>query len=209
MLYTARQLAELLKSTGGNGPIVLPYRARLTPLAMDWVRTKKIAIGYSESPQTKSATPAAAQAPAPVTGEYLWWSDGPCGPAKAAIAMEARQSPLRELDIQAGPDALVAAIKTIAAAIKDGKAAGGLLLLQTSGSAVILANRCSSLRAIVGSSLETVDQGVNQLAANLVIIEQCRWSLPQVRNLVARFLRGKRQLSEDAQRQLTELSKCG
>ena len=93
MLFTARQLAELLKSAGGNGPIVLPYRARLTPLAMDWVRSKKIAIGYSESPQAQAKESATVQAPPPVTGEFLWWSDGPCGPAKAAIAMEARQSP--------------------------------------------------------------------------------------------------------------------
>ena len=43
MIFTARQLEDLHKS---NGHVVLPYGARLTPLAVDWARGKKIAVGY-------------------------------------------------------------------------------------------------------------------------------------------------------------------
>ena len=38
MIFTQRQI-ELLHN--GNGHIVLPYRARLTPLAQDWVRQRR------------------------------------------------------------------------------------------------------------------------------------------------------------------------
>ena len=39
MIVTARQLEDLHKSHGGNGRVTLPYRARLTPLAADYVRS--------------------------------------------------------------------------------------------------------------------------------------------------------------------------
>jgi hypothetical protein len=44
-MYTARQLEQMHRETGA---IVLPYRARLTPLAADWVRGKKIVVGYGD-----------------------------------------------------------------------------------------------------------------------------------------------------------------
>ena len=42
MIYTARQLEDLHKGNG-NGQLVLPYGARLTPLAVDWARARKVA----------------------------------------------------------------------------------------------------------------------------------------------------------------------
>src|SRR5258708_2828504 len=48
MIVTARQLEDLHKSNGGNGRVTLPYRARLTPLAADFVRARKLTVGYSE-----------------------------------------------------------------------------------------------------------------------------------------------------------------
>ena len=51
MIITARQLEDLHKSHGGNGRVTLPYRARLTPLAADFVRTRKLTLGYSDMPQ--------------------------------------------------------------------------------------------------------------------------------------------------------------
>ena len=210
-MFTARQLAELNKAAGGKGQVVLPYRARLTPLALDLVRSGKITIGYSDA----AATPASAKdktastpasAPANSTGEYLWWCDGACGPAKAAITMESREVPLRAIDPPQGSEALVAVIKSIAADVKAGKAVGAILVLESAGSAAVLANRCSSLRAIVGTSLVAVEQGLNDMAANVLIIEHPRLSLSQVRNLLARFLRAKRSLSESAKKTLAELA---
>jgi len=50
MIVTARQLEDLHRASGSNGHVTLPYRARLTPLGSDWVRAKKIVIGYSDVP---------------------------------------------------------------------------------------------------------------------------------------------------------------
>jgi hypothetical protein len=81
-----------------------------------------------------------------------------------------------------------------------------VLVLEAGAAAVVLANRSPALRAIVGTGLETVDQGVNQVAANILILEHPRLSLAQARNLIARFVRGKRQLSDQTKRQIAELS---
>src|SRR4051794_26167671 len=59
MFLTARQLEDLHRANGSNGHLVLPYRARLTPLAADWVRSRKIALGYSDDgarPENGKAT---------------------------------------------------------------------------------------------------------------------------------------------------------
>jgi hypothetical protein len=213
MMITARQLADLHKAAGGKGQVTVPYSARLTPMAADWARGAKVTIGYGDAAprekKTEPSTPARrgdfSRRESP---EFLWWSDGPCGPAKAAIAMESRQAPMRELKPPAN-GGLFWSIKTLAAEVKAGKAAGGILLVESAASAVILANRSPSLRAIVGTTLVSVEQGITQYAANVLIIEHPRLSLAQVRNLLSRFVRGGAALSDEAKKRIEELASCG
>src|SRR4051794_19171841 len=115
MIFTARQLEELHKS---NGHVTLPRAARLTPLANDWLRAKRIDVQYEDVASVSGGLSGGAQLrglprqePAVLrsaahsiasysTGqEYIWWCDGPCGPAKAALAAEARSSALIASDI--------------------------------------------------------------------------------------------------------------
>jgi hypothetical protein len=190
-------------------------------MAADWARGAKVTIGYGDAaPQLKKA-----ESPTParrgdlpglskVEGSrreapgFLWWSDGPCGPAKAAITMESRQTPMRELEPPAN-GGLFWSIKALAAEVKAGKAAGGILLVESAAAAVILANRCASLRAIVGTTLVSVEQGIKQYAANVLVIEHPRLSLAQVRNLLSRFVRGGAALSDEAKKRIEELASCG
>src|ERR671915_69440 len=110
MIVTARQLEDLHRQSGGNGHVVLPYRARLTPLAQDWVKSKRVALGYADvskpgSGNSVTVASAAVAGAEPKKGAcctkcahdagpccssaaaYLWWCDGPCGPAKAALTI--------------------------------------------------------------------------------------------------------------------------
>lgn len=211
MIVTARQLEDYHRQNGGNGQITLPYRARLTPLASDWVRSRKIAIGYSDVEITTGkrveqspATPAASSS----DGSFLWWCDGPCGPAKAAVAAQAKESGLTALDRPADAKQLVSVVKQVAQSLKQGKHPGAIMLVQNGALATIFANRCPSIRAVLGTCLEAVEQGVQQAAANVLIIEYPYKTLQQMRNLLSRFIRGKRQLGEDVRRQLEELATC-
>src|SRR5204863_10046467 len=73
MIFTARQLEELHKT---NGHIVLPYRARLSPMAQDWVRAKKIQLGYSDNASPLAASQTNNAAPPVLNSNFLYWCDG-------------------------------------------------------------------------------------------------------------------------------------
>lgn len=222
MIVTARQLEDLHKQNGSNGHVTLPYRARLTPLAGDWIRARKIVVGYGEMGASPGGGPSVAKPQAaepkeaaPGTGSgspagaFLWWCDGPCGPAKAAVIAHERESSLRAIEHPADAKQLVKVIASVAAQVKSGRIQGAILLVQNGALATVFANRCPSLRAILGTSIDAVEQGVQQVAANVLIIEHPQKTLQQVKNLLSRFTRGKRSLSEDVQRQLQELASCG
>jgi ribose 5-phosphate isomerase RpiB len=230
VIVTARQLEDLYRANGSNGRVVLPYRARLTPLAQDWVKAKRVALGYSDvgKPSENSVTIASATAPSgeapkadaccskcaehsgPCCGSsaFLWWCDGPCGPAKAALGMIEKESSLKPLDLQSSAGQIVRVVKKLAAEVKDGHAVGGILMVQSGAAALVYANRCPSLRAILGTCQEAVEQGIQQVAANVLVIEYPHKTLQQVKNMLGRFVKAKRELSEDVKRQLQELSSC-
>jgi ribose 5-phosphate isomerase RpiB len=206
MIFTARQLEELHRS---NGHVTLPYRARLSPLAQDWVRQKKIAIGYAdvETKPPNSSTPR--DEPLASSRPFVWWCDGPCGPAKAALMAQSKESSLNELGVANDANQLVGAIRRIADEIKSEKISGAILLVKTGAEAIVYANRCPSLRAILGTCIDAVEQGIQQVAANVLVIEHPYKTLSQVKNLVGRFVRGKRELSDAVRARLKELSTCG
>jgi ribose 5-phosphate isomerase RpiB len=235
VIVTARQLEDLYRANGSNGHVVLPYRARLTPLAQDWVKAKRVALGYSDVNQpagnvkVSGMTIASATSPAGTNESkadaccskcaehsgsccgstaYLWWCDGPCGPAKAAIGAHERESSLKVLDIQSTAAQVVPVIKKLAAEVKAGHAAGGILMVQSGAAAMVYANRCPSLRAILGTCQDAVEQGIQQVAANVLVIEYPHKTLQQMKNMLGRFVKAKRELGEDVKRQLQELSSC-
>ena len=215
MIYTARQLEDLWKANGSNGQVVLPYRARLTPMASDWIKSKRIQIGYSDlDPSAAVAKAKEAQATIAAAGTssgtpYLWWCDGPCGTAKAALMGQAKEANLAEAPVPSDAAKLVAAIKHLAGEVKNNKATGGILMVQSGATALVYANRCPSLRAIVGTCFETVEQGIQQVAANVLVIEYPHKTLQQIRNLLSRFVKAKRELSEDVKRAMQQLASCG
>lgn len=224
MIVTARQLEDLYRQSGGNGSLVLPYRARLTPLAQDWVRAKRVALGYSEAGLSSAISPAPATTAEPkkdacctkcahdsgpcCSTAYLWWCDGPCGPAKAALMIHEKEAGLKALDAQPGASRIVQVVKHLAAEVKAGHAAGGVLMVQSGASAMVYANRCPSLRAVLGTCMDAVEQGVQQVAANVLVIEYPHQTLQQMKNMLGRFVKAKRELGEDVKRQLQELTSC-
>lgn len=240
MFFTARQLETLHREGGGNGQLVLPYRARLTPSALDWVKQAKVTLGYSDDPAapfrgrsqnavsvgrvtglgagtgfnpTRSTNgagnPTAPQNPTPAPGPTLWWCDGPCGAAKGAIMAQARESLFRPIELPADPKQVAVVVKTIAAELKAESAASAVMVVGNAAVATVYANRCPSIRAVVGTSLDAVEQGVQLVAANVLVIEHANKTLHQVKTLLARFTKAKRELSPDVRRQLAELAICG
>jgi hypothetical protein len=46
------------------------------------------------------------------------------------------------------------------------------------------------------------------VAANVLVIEHPHQTMPQVRNMLGRFLRSRREVSDEINRQLEELASC-
>lgn len=227
MIVTARQLEDLHRQNGGNGHVVLPYRARLTPLAQDWIKAKRIALGYSDvakpgngnaggiasatnpgEPKPDGCCAACAHSGGQCSTAYLWWCDGPNGPAKAALTTHEKESGLKALDAAAGAKQIVPVVKKLAAEVKAGRAAGGVLMVQNGAAAMVYANRCPSLRAVLGTCQEAVEQGVQLVAANVLVIEYPHRTLQQMKNMLGRFAKAKRELADEVKRQLQELTTC-
>ena len=115
MIYTARQLEDLHRANG-NGRLVLPYGARMTPLGVDWVRSRRIVVGYDPD---EMVNPSKGEGVAPVkpqtgnSGTYLWWCDGPCGAGKAAVGAIGKEVSLAGVDLPAESQQLVAVSKPV------------------------------------------------------------------------------------------------
>ena len=83
------------------------------------------------------------------------------------------------------------------------------MLVQSGAAAAVLANRCPSLRAVVGTTLESLEAGISQVAANVLVLEYPNKSFSQLKNLLSRFVRARRDVSDDLRRQIEELASCG
>jgi ribose 5-phosphate isomerase RpiB len=208
MIFTARQLEALHRSNGSNGQIVLPYRARLTPLAVDWLKDRKIQVGYSDV-ETKPAD--AVLRHEEVIAEQatiLWWADGACGPSKAAVMSLGREANVKTMEIAVDAKRMVSAIKLMATEIKAGRAKAGILLVENAATAMVYANRCPSLRAVLGTCREAVEQGISLVGANVLVIEHRYKTLPQVKTMLGMFVKGSRRVSDEVAKLLKELSTC-
>lgn len=214
MIFTARQLEELHKT---NGHATLPIGARLTPMASDWARSRKVAVVYDGQAMpaasvatTKTAPPSSVASSVPAAaGVILWWCDGPCGAAKAALASIGREANVQPMPVNAEPKYLVGAVKHLAKEIKADRAAAGILLVQSGAAAAVYANRCPSLRAIIGTCRDAVQQGIELVGANVLIVETPHQTLQQAKNVLSLFVRMRRTPSDDVKRQLQELATCG
>jgi hypothetical protein len=210
MIVTQRQLEQLLKL---HGRIVLPYRARLSPMASDFVRHRKVESGTARSNRSRRITPFDLP-PCPARGvassgsrdRFLWWSDGADGVAKAAIGMAARETKLDPMTILEDATKTIAAVRTLNRAVKSGEATGGVLIVKTAGPALVVANKAAALRAVVATSLAAVDEAISTVAANVLVVERDRSSLYQLKNILARFCKGERTIDPVLNEQLAELS---
>jgi len=220
MIYTARQLADLQRA---GGAIILPYGARLTPLAKDWARQRKISIGYGEAEIISAALSAftptephphadanAGGAPNSTgTASLLWWVDGPCGAAKAALAGLQSQTPLALRQIAIDPARSIEVAKLIAREVASGNANGGIVMVKNASAMLVWTNHCPSLRAVWCSSLHALDEATRNVTPNVLIVEYPGITLPQIRNLLNRFARGIRPATGEIKRQIEELRSCG
>jgi hypothetical protein len=205
MIITARQLEQLARA---GGPVVLPFQARLSPLAADLVRAKKILVRFdviapAEVTQKLKSAPSAK--PLPQTGRFAWWCSGACGQVKAALTMLGRELPISPLAVLADASRPIAAVREIARLMRDESLTGAVLAVEHAGETLVLANRCRRIRAIGAASVSAIDAARASVAPNVLVLEHTKLSLAQARSLVDRFVRLYEPPTDAITRELAEL----
>ena len=85
-----------------------------------------------------------------------------------------------------------------------------MLLVQSGAGGDGLRQSLSLAARDLGTCLEAVEQGIQQVAANVLVIEYPHKTLPQVQESARRDSpAASAQLSEDVKQQLKELASCG
>jgi hypothetical protein len=180
MIVTARQLEELHRDGGRNGHVRLHAGTRLSPLAQDWIRKAKVQIDYADT-----ATHQFDQSPQ--LRRVVWWREGDHATSKAALVSFGDSVNLEP--IKSSSD-VGSAVRSIATQILSHRADAGVLMLKNAGVATVQANRIPELRAIVGTTAESVDAAMSAISPNVLIFEHSDQSFDQIKNIFARFVRG-------------------
>ncbi|MAE62001.1 MAG: hypothetical protein CMJ49_11675 [Planctomycetaceae bacterium] len=185
-----------------DGVVCLAADARLTPLAVDTAKEKGIRVERVGAGAASAGVTGASDG-----GRWLWWIDGRCDVFESLLKQAADRSVAAGQPRKA--DALHDVVRELAQRVRRGDVAGGVLFVPSASRAICYANRCPSLRAIVGTCDEAVEQGVDQLGANVLVIEYPFHGYRSASVMVDRFCNSARPSLPGVERQLKELSTCG
>lgn len=208
---TENQLREAIKASP-LGVALLAADARLTPLGNDFARQFPQKIQRATHAYTTTTThtnKAFGTGGASGGGDlpWYWWIQGQC-PAVTQVTNQ-RAAQLRTMAAGHNSEQLGQVVRDLASAIKSSKAAGGLLFVPSAARVMCMANRCASLRAVVGTCGEAVEQGVRELGANVLVIEYPHQGPRSIQAMVDRMLSQKPVVPASVQRDLADLHRCG
>ena len=186
-IVTARQIEGI-----GRGVLYLTANAKLTALAADRVRERKMKIErvYGQASAGKRAA-------------WIWWMQGQCPAVPGIVADHAADmvaSPARDL---------VSAVRGISVAVKAGRATGGVLFVPRAARAACYANRCGVLRAAVAACPDAVKDACATLAANVLVVPYPFHDAQRMGAMVDTFVNAKHAVPAAVERELKELSSCG
>jgi len=197
-IVTANQLQAAIDAAS-NGVARLDANARLTPLANDLARQNP------DNVLRVAAVEAGGNA-VQQQAKWLWWTEGQCPVISGLEARHAGQ--MIRFGAGHGSSSLSNVVRELAGAIAHKRAAGGLLFVKHAARAMCLANRCRSLRAVVGTCIEAVNQGINDLGMNVLVIEYPYQNQQTIYSMVEGFLRRWPTVPTMVERELADLHRC-
>ncbi len=196
-IVTANQLQAAMDAASDH-VAMLAHDARLSPLANDLARQFPDRVRRAEAPAAKSASAAPTA--------WMWWIDGSCPVVDQAVS--AKSDRLVSAAASHRSSALVQVVRDLAAAIKARRVAGGILFVHSAAKAMCYANRCASLRAVVGTCGEAVEQGVTEIGANVLVIEYPHHGQRSVNAMLDRILQQPPKVPANIERELSDLHRC-
>ncbi len=179
-LITANMLEQW---AAGGKEIVIPRDALITPAAQDWLRHAKVPVRRASEDK-----PAATYGLAAEFDQAMIRS--------TAAAIEDAAGPYRRFEMTSGKgrDALVAAIE-LCAAVATKEIDRGIVLSNHPDSICVLANKLPDVRAMVGTSWQSVESATQAVGINVLILPPAARSYHEIRQIAGRFLRCQRRLT--------------
>ncbi len=197
-IVTARQLQDAI-ATAVDGVVWLGPDARPTPLANDLVRQMPDKIRRANGP-APGARHSAADTP------WLWWIDGHC--PVAFKLMQERSGHVRPSSVARQTSSLGQVVRDIAQGLRIGQISGAIVFVPNGAKAMCFANRCASIRAVMGTCAEAVEQGINELGMNVLVIEYPHVAPAKMETMVNRMLGHAPKAPAQVQRELADLHRC-
>ena len=196
-IITGRKL-EAIKP---GSVVQLASDAKLTPLANDVIRERKLTVERVGNDSATSASNAATS-----SNQWFYWIDGQCKFVDDVLGR--LKSETETQLVHSTATSLNEAVQSLASRVKRDAVAGGILFVRSAALSACYANRCRSLRAVVGTCGEAVGEGIEELGANVLIVEYPHHGRKSMRAMIDQFTDTPRPNVPNVDRQLRELATC-
>ena len=206
-IITAKQLQQAW-DVSADGSALLADDARLTPLANDLARQNPERIRRATLSRRSDATsnPRAVRSGPAQAVPWFWWLDGQCPAAQAVVARHGAR--FCTSVVNRAPNVIGQVVRDLASSLKVGRVAGGVLFVHSAARANCYANRCPSIRAVVGTCAEAVDEGIRDLGSNVLLIEYPHVAPRQIEAMVHRMIAQSPAPPPQTVRELADLRRC-
>lgn len=154
-IVTARKLEGLTAVAIDSGSII-------TPAAKDYIKEKNI--------QVQAALVGEVVVKQPCCNNYHFWSV--CSDFTDICNTSCNELYIVNIPNKHRPDEIKCVLGEIHSAIKNNSTKGGIIVVDTSPMALFTTRNFSALRPIVGNYPKTIEDGVSQIDANLLILEK-------------------------------------
>jgi ribose 5-phosphate isomerase RpiB len=198
-IITADQLRDAMKAAP-DGVALVAKNARLTPLAQDLAREQPDKLRRVDPASIAEGRPSTSPPP------WLWWADGHCPHVQTLTADH--RGRLSATVASRDSRGLLHVVRELARRVRLGEVSGGVLFVESGALAMCYANRCRSLRAVLGTCVEATKQGVRDVGLNVLVVEYRHVKAHTMREMVEMVLASRPAAPPQVQRELDELREC-
>lgn len=177
-IVTARKLEGLSAVAIDSGSII-------TPSAKDYIKEKKIQVQATLSNINVANNPSC--------GTYHFWSV--CSDFASLGNRICNELNIVNIPNRHRPDEIEFVLGVINSAIENNSQKGGIIVVDTSPMAMFATRSFSALRPIVGNYPKTIEDGVSQIDANLLILEKQYLGRSAIHDLTKQFITLKKSAS--------------
>lgn len=181
-IVTARKLE-------GYREIKISKNSIITPAAKDFIKERKILVRMAGELNEPCQQQASCEA-----GWYYWSA---CSLLKKLHGDCTTEELIAGSSISHGEDNTLAAVKDMDQAIARGQVKGGILIVRTSARAAFLTSRYQNMRAVVGSFPKTIEDGIQQFGANVLILEHAHLGKVAMTEMMKQFITTRRSSNSD------------